>query len=77
MSATRCTRATCFAFAGLFPLTLNLIALLPLLAIPTQIAVGRCEEVALEARYGTAYRAYAKRTGRFWPRMRRHGMGHL
>ncbi len=41
-----------------------------LLAIPAQIAVARREEAALEARYGAAYRAYAARTGRFWPRMR-------
>lgn len=58
------------AFAGLFPLTLNLLALGSLLAVPAQIAVARLEEAALEARYGTAHRAYAERTGRFWPRMR-------
>jgi protein-S-isoprenylcysteine O-methyltransferase Ste14 len=66
------------AFAGLFPLTLNLLALLSLLAVPAQIAVARHEEAALEARYGTAYRAYAVQTGRFWPRVWRRGrMGHL
>lgn len=59
-----------FTFASLFPLTLNLFALLPLLVVPAQIAVARRKEAALEARYGTAYRAYAARTGRFWPRMR-------
>ncbi len=59
-----------YAFAGLFPLTLNILALAPLLLIPAQIAVARHEETALEARYGTAYRVYAARTGRFWPRMR-------
>jgi protein-S-isoprenylcysteine O-methyltransferase Ste14 len=57
------------AFAGLFPLTLNLLALLALLAVPAQIAVARHEQAVVEARYGTAYRAYAKRTGRFWLRM--------
>jgi protein-S-isoprenylcysteine O-methyltransferase Ste14 len=55
---------------GLFPLTLNLLALLPLLAVPAQIAMGRHEEAALEARYNAAYRAYAARTPRFRPRMR-------
>jgi protein-S-isoprenylcysteine O-methyltransferase Ste14 len=59
------------AFAGLFPLTLNLLALVPLLAVPAQIAVARGEEASLEVRYGRAYRAYAARTGRFWPRVRR------
>lgn len=62
-----------FVFAGLFPLTLNLIALLPLLAIPGQIAVARREEITLETRYGAAYRAYAARTGRFLPGVRRRG----
>ena len=56
------------AFAGLFPLTLHLLALLALLAVPAQLAVARREESSLAARYGTAYRAYAERTGRFWPR---------
>ena len=55
------------AFAGLFPLTLNLLALLSLLAIPAQIAVALREEATLETRYGAAYRAYAARTGRFLP----------
>ncbi|HIH03131.1 MAG TPA: hypothetical protein HA263_04535 [Methanoregulaceae archaeon] len=59
-----------FAFSGLFPLTLNLLALLALLAVPAQIAVARRKEAVLEARYGTAYRTYAARTGRFWPRTR-------
>jgi protein-S-isoprenylcysteine O-methyltransferase Ste14 len=58
------------AFSGLFPLTLNLLALLALLAVPAQIAVARREEAVVEARYGAAYRAYAGRTGRFWPRTR-------
>ena len=59
-----------FAFAGLFPLTLNLLALLSLLAIPAQIAMARREEAGLAATYGAAYRAYAARTGRFLPRTR-------
>jgi protein-S-isoprenylcysteine O-methyltransferase Ste14 len=57
------------AFAGLFFLTFNLIALPALLAIPAQIAVATAEERSLEARYGASYRAYAARTGRFWPRI--------
>lgn len=58
-----------FVFTGLFGLTLNLLALVPLLAVPGLVAVARREEVALAARYGMAYRAYAARTGRFWPRI--------
>lgn len=66
------------AFAGLFPVTLNLLALLSLFAVPAQIAVAGREESPLAARYGAAYQAYAERTGRFWPRVRRRGrMGHL
>lgn len=58
------------AFAGLFLLTLNLIALPSLLAVPSQVAVARGEERQLAARHGEAYRAYASRTGRFFPRLR-------
>jgi hypothetical protein len=39
-----------FAFAGLFPLTLNLLHLPFLLAVPAQIAVARDEEAPLGAR---------------------------
>lgn len=65
-------------FAGLFPLTLNLLGLLSLLAIPAQIAVAVSEEASLEARFGMAYRSYAAHTGRFLPKFRGwKGMGHL
>ena len=63
------------AFAGLFPLTLNLLGLVALLAVPAQVAVGLGEEAFLEGRHGGEYRAYAARTGRFWPRVRRRGIG--
>ena len=58
-----------FVFAGLCPLTLHLLALLSLLAMPGQIAIALVEEASLEARYGATYRAYAARTGRFRPRL--------
>ena len=58
-----------FVFAGLFPFTLNLLALLSLLAIPGQLAIALLEEASLEARYGAIYRAYAARTGRLRPRL--------
>jgi len=58
-----------FVFAGLFALTLDLIALLSVLVVPGQIAQARYEEAGLEARYSMAWKAYAARTGRFWPRM--------
>lgn len=59
----------CFVFAGLFPFTLNLLALPSLLAIPGQLAIALLEEASLEARYGAIYRAYAARTGRLRPRL--------
>ncbi|MEN6341717.1 MAG: methyltransferase [Methanospirillum sp.] len=59
-----------FAFIGLFALTLNLLALLSVFVVPGQIAQARHEETGLEARHGSAWKAYAARTGRFWPRVR-------
>lgn len=59
-----------FTFASLFPMTLNLLALLSLLAVPAQIAIALREEAALETRFDAVYRAYAARTGRFWLRRR-------
>jgi protein-S-isoprenylcysteine O-methyltransferase Ste14 len=56
-------------FLGLVLLILNLVALPCLLFIPAQAAVARLEEAELGIRYGETYRAYAARSGRFWPRM--------
>lgn len=58
------------AFLGVFPLTLNLLALVSLLAVPAQVAVAGIEEAGLEGRFGASYRVYAARTGRFLPRLR-------
>lgn len=58
------------AFLGVFPLTLSLLALVSLLAVPAQVAVAGIEEAGLEGRFGASYRVYAARSGRFLPRLR-------
>ncbi len=60
----------CLTFAALVLLTLNLLALPALLAIPAQVAAAKAEEAWLEERYGADFRVYAARTGRFLPRLR-------
>jgi protein-S-isoprenylcysteine O-methyltransferase Ste14 len=48
-----------------------LLALLGLAAFAMLVARTRTEEAKLIARFGEAYRTYMKRTGGFWPRLRR------
>ncbi len=55
-------------FAGLFLLVLNLIALLPLVAVPGYVAITAAEEEMLTKRFGAAYREYERVTGRFVPK---------
>lgn len=58
-------------FFGLFFLLLNLVALVPLLAIPGYIRLTTYEEQLLIARFGNEYVEYQKTTGRFVPKMKR------
>ena len=58
-------------FAGLFLLVLNLIALLPLVAVPGYVAITAAEEAMLTKRFGAAYREYERVTGRFLPKRRK------
>jgi len=58
-------------FCGFFLLWLNLIALLPLIAIPGYVKAATREEELLIRRFGEDYRRYQERTGRFFPRRRR------
>jgi protein-S-isoprenylcysteine O-methyltransferase Ste14 len=58
-------------FIGFFLLTLNLIALVPWMAIPGYVSVTVYEELLLVQRFGDRYRQYQSRTGRFLPRRRR------
>jgi protein-S-isoprenylcysteine O-methyltransferase Ste14 len=57
-------------FSGLFLTLLNLIALVPLMAIPGYVSLTTCEEQLLIARFGNEYVQYQKRTGRFLPKIR-------
>jgi len=62
-----CARAM---FFGIFFLLQNLVALVPLIAIPGYVRLTTHEEQLLVARFGNAYVEYQKRTGRFLPKMR-------
>lgn len=56
-------------FIGL-PFTMqNVLALIPLMAIPGYNTVAVREEALLVERFGDAYREYKERTGRFLPRI--------
>ena len=56
-------------FFGLFFVLLNLLALIPIIAIPGYIGLTFYEERLLTTRFGDAYREYQKKTGRFLPRI--------
>lgn len=58
-------------FIGLFFLLLNVVALVPLVAIPGYVKLTTYEEQLLVARFGDEYAEYQKRTGLFLPRIRR------
>jgi protein-S-isoprenylcysteine O-methyltransferase Ste14 len=54
-------------FSGLFFMLLNLLATVPLLAIPGYLRLAPYEEQLLIKRFGKDYLEYQKRTGRFLP----------
>lgn len=58
-------------FIGLFVSLLNLVALVPLVAIPGYVSLTTYEEELLIQRFGKEYVGYQKRTGRFLPRIKR------
>lgn len=58
-------------FIGLFILLLNLVALVPLVAIPEYVSLTTYEEELLIRRFGKEYVEYQKRTGRFLPKIKR------
>ena len=58
-------------FFGLFFLLLNLVALVPLVAIPGYVSLTTYEEQLLIARFGNEYVEYQRRTGRFLPKIKR------
>jgi len=55
-------------FVGLFLTWLNLVSLIPLMAIPGYVKVTAKEEEMLTQRFGGVYREYQETTGRFLPR---------
>lgn len=54
-------------FTGLLTMWPNLLALIPLTAIPGYVKVTAKEEKLLEKRFGDEYREYQKKTRRFLP----------
>jgi protein-S-isoprenylcysteine O-methyltransferase Ste14 len=57
-------------FLGFFFLWPNLLALIPIIAVPGYVLVTGQEESMLKKRFGDAYEQYARRVGRFLPRLR-------
>lgn len=55
-------------FCGLFFIWLNLMAILPLVAVPGYVQVTVEEEELLIRRFGEEYTRYQKKTGRFFPK---------
>ncbi len=56
-------------FFGLFFMLLNLLALLPLIAIPGYIKITEYEEKLLIKRFGEKYIEYQRKTGKFIPKI--------
>jgi protein-S-isoprenylcysteine O-methyltransferase Ste14 len=59
-------------FAGLFLLLLNLVALVPLAAVPGYVHITALEDEMLRKRFGEAALEYQRATGRFLPKRKRH-----
>jgi len=58
-------------FTGLFLTLLNIVAIIPLLAIPGYVRITAIEEELLTRRFGDAYKQYQQETGKFWPKRKR------
>jgi protein-S-isoprenylcysteine O-methyltransferase Ste14 len=58
-------------FTGLLLLLLNLLALVPFVAVPGYVHITDIEDEMLRRRFGDAAREYQRVTGRFVPRKRR------
>ncbi|MBS7636575.1 isoprenylcysteine carboxylmethyltransferase family protein [Candidatus Bathyarchaeota archaeon] len=55
-------------FAGLILTLLNLIAMIPLIAVPGYIKIASIEEELLIKRFGNEYQQYQQTTGKFFPK---------
>jgi protein-S-isoprenylcysteine O-methyltransferase Ste14 len=76
MGPYRCVRHPSYSayfilFAGLFLALLNVVAIVPLLAIPGYVRITTIEEKLLTRRFGGAYKGYQQETGKFWPKRKR------
>ena len=58
-------------FVGLFLILLNLIALVPLIAVPGYLRIATVEEQLLVRRFGEVYIEYRDATGKVFPRIRK------
>lgn len=58
-------------FLGLLLTLLNLIAVIPFIAIPGYMRVAAREEEMLAKRFGESYLKYQRETGKFFPRRKR------
>jgi protein-S-isoprenylcysteine O-methyltransferase Ste14 len=57
-------------FLGITALWSNILAVIPLAAIPGYVKVTSREEKLLELHFGNEYLEYKKKTGRFIPRLK-------
>lgn len=55
-------------FTGLFLIHLNLIAMIPFIAVPGYVRVATMEEEMLTERFGETYLEYKRKTGKFFPK---------
>jgi len=60
-------------FAGLFFTLLNLMAVIPFIAIPGYVHITTVEEELLTKRFGESYLKYQRATGKFFPRRKQQG----
>ncbi len=60
-----------FLFTGLFLTFLNLIAIIPFIAIPGYLRITDKEEEMLTKWFGKAYLEYQRTTGKFFPKRKR------
>ena len=58
-------------FFGLFLIWLNLVAIVPLVAVPGYVRITVAEEELLIRRFGEEYIRYQEKTGRFFPKRSR------
>ncbi len=59
-------------FVGLVLAWLNLVAIVPLIAVPGYVQITGEEEELLTRRFGEEYTRYQKKTGRFFPKRKMH-----